>query len=146
MACGALHLGEEAIGGLSAGIIGTIIGFPLDVVKTRMQTSQSASSHGIISMGSQIVRKEGVFALYKGIGPPLISLSILNTINFTSYSFFRQTVFQGDRGFDLRNGLAGMSCGPVASTVSTVENLVKVCWPHKKVLKQTQSYPKIFFS
>lgn len=122
-----LHLGEEAIGGLSAGVIGTIIGFPLDVVKTRMQTSQSSSSPGgIISMGSKIVRQEGIFALYKGLGPPLISLSILNTINFTSYSLFRQRVFQGEKGFDLRNGLAGMACGPIASSVSTVENLVKV--------------------
>ena len=29
------HLGEEAVGGLSAGIVGTLLGFPLDLVKTR---------------------------------------------------------------------------------------------------------------
>eukprot|EP00579_Thalassiosira_antarctica_P014001 CAMPEP_0201942616 /NCGR_PEP_ID=MMETSP0903-20130614/49358_1 /ASSEMBLY_ACC=CAM_ASM_000552 /TAXON_ID=420261 /ORGANISM="Thalassiosira antarctica, Strain CCMP982" /LENGTH=69 /DNA_ID=CAMNT_0048485051 /DNA_START=56 /DNA_END=262 /DNA_ORIENTATION=- len=27
------HLGEEAIGGFAAGIIGTLLGFPLDLVK-----------------------------------------------------------------------------------------------------------------
>ena len=32
-----VNLGEEALGGLSAGIVGTVIGFPLDVIKTRMR-------------------------------------------------------------------------------------------------------------
>lgn len=50
-----LHLGEEALGGLSAGIVGTVIGYPLDVVKTRSKfhfmnrflclTSQGVSSN-----------------------------------------------------------------------------------------------------
>jgi len=29
------HLGEEVIGGFAAGVIGTLLGFPLDLVKTR---------------------------------------------------------------------------------------------------------------
>jgi solute carrier family 25 carnitine/acylcarnitine transporter 20/29 len=82
-----MSLAEEAVGGLSAGIIGTVIGFPLDTIKTRMQT-QSVSA-GIISTGNSVIRKEGVLALYKGIIPPLISLSILNTLTFTSYSYLQ---------------------------------------------------------
>ena len=61
-----LHLGEEALGGLSAGIIGTIIGYPLDLVKTRMQTT-STGSKNIFGVGKQIVKKEGIGALYKGV-------------------------------------------------------------------------------
>ena len=30
-----INLGEEALGGLAAGIVGTVLGFPLDLVKTR---------------------------------------------------------------------------------------------------------------
>ena len=30
-----VNLGEEALGGLAAGIVGTVLGFPLDLVKTR---------------------------------------------------------------------------------------------------------------
>lgn len=119
-----LHIGQEALGGLSAGIVGTIIGYPLDLVKTRMQTSGANSNLSVVGVAGHIVQKEGFLALYKGIAPPLISLSILNTINFTQYCYFRQ-VWQGTDGFDLRNGLAGLSGAPITSTVSTVENLIK---------------------
>jgi solute carrier family 25 carnitine/acylcarnitine transporter 20/29 len=115
-------LAEEAVGGLSAGIIGTVIGFPLDTIKTRMQT-QSVSA-GILATGNSVVRKEGALALYKGILPPLISLSILNTLTFTSYSYL-QSLLHATRGWDGRNALAGSLCGVAAGTVSTVENLVK---------------------
>jgi solute carrier family 25 carnitine/acylcarnitine transporter 20/29 len=120
-----LHLGEEAIGGLSAGIVGTVIGFPLDLVKTRMQTGVASTNHGIVGVATNVVRTEGLGALYKGIGPPLISLSILNTVGFTSYSFFRD-VYGGQPGWDFRNALAGMSGAPLLGMVSTVENMIKV--------------------
>lgn len=120
-----LHLGEEAIGGLSAGIIGTVIGFPFDLVKTRLQTgSASSSTAGIVGLLTDIVRKEGVGGLYKGIGPPLISLSILNTTTFTQYAYFRE-LYNANPGWDGRTYLAGASCAPVSGVVSTVENLVK---------------------
>ena len=115
-------LAEEAVGGLSAGVIGTVIGFPLDTIKTRMQT-QSVSA-GILSTGQSIVRQESFLALYKGIIPPLISLSILNTATFASYSYL-QSLLHATRGWDGRNALAGCCCGVAAGTVSTVENLVK---------------------
>jgi solute carrier family 25 carnitine/acylcarnitine transporter 20/29 len=119
-----LHLGEEALGGLSAGIVGTIIGYPLDLVKTRMQTSGCGASLTIVGVASSVVRREGILALYKGIAPPLISLSILNTLNFSSYSFFRH-LYRAKHGWDHRNAVAGMSGAPIGAMVSTVENLVK---------------------
>ena len=120
-----LHLGEEALGGLSAGIVGTVIGFPLDTVKTRMQTGTAKAGSGIVKVARNVVKHEGFFSLYKGIGPPLISLSILGTLTFTQYSYF-QEVYQSDPGWDFRNYLAGISCSPVAGMVSTIENMIKV--------------------
>mmetsp|Transcript_18246 Transcript_18246/g.23512 ORF Transcript_18246/g.23512 Transcript_18246/m.23512 type:complete len:297 (+) Transcript_18246:64-954(+) len=117
-----LYLTQEAAGGLSAGVVGTVIGYPLDLIKTRMQTG--SKSGGILATGTNIVRNEGMLAMYKGVGPPLLSLSILNTLNFTAYSFFH-SYFQAERGWDYRNFLAGGVIGPFASTVSTIENLVK---------------------
>ena len=122
-----LNLGEEAIGGLSAGILGTIIGYPLDLIKTRFQTGSLSSSQGrqsILSVGKEIVRSEGLPALYKGVGPPLISLSILNTTTFIQYAYFRE-LYKATPGWDPRNFLAGISCAPFAAIVSTVENLTK---------------------
>jgi hypothetical protein len=117
----AINFKQEMLGGFSAGVVGTVIGYPLDLVKTRMQTSSDGK--GFLRVGSRIVRKEGVRALYKGMAPPLISLAILNTGNFTSYNYFR-TLFGSDRGWDVKNGMAG-AMGCWGSSVSTVEHMIK---------------------
>lgn len=117
-----VRLLEEALGGLSAGVFGTFIGYPLDLIKTRMQVY--SGGNGILHIGSTIVRKEGFLALYKGMGPPLLSLSILNTLNFSSYSYFRH-LYSANKGWDFRNALAGATGAPLAGTVSTVEHMVK---------------------
>ncbi|KAI2502595.1 mitochondrial carrier protein [Fragilaria crotonensis] len=117
-----LRLGEEALGGLSAGIIGTVIGFPLDVIKTRLQTG--SKNMNMIQMASRIVRTEGILSLYKGIVPPLLSLSLINTLSFTSYSYFRR-LYGGTNGWDGTNSLAGMTGCPIFSLVTTPENFIK---------------------
>jgi hypothetical protein len=87
-----------------------------------MQTNHN--NRGILATARSIVQSQGVSALYKGVGPPLLSLSILNTVNFTSYSYFSSQL-GSQAGWDFRHALAGGICGPLASTVSTVENLIK---------------------
>lgn len=124
------HLGEEVIGGFAAGVVGTLLGFPLDLVKTRMQTQASSSSssvkqRGPMSLLSHILRTEGLASMYKGVGPPLVSLSIVNTLSFTSYSYFRQNLFHGQDGWDYNNALAGMLGAPIFGLVTTPENLLK---------------------
>ena len=118
------------MGGLCAGIVGTVIGYPLDLIKTRMQTDPQLmmnknNNTGILRIGADIFRTEGYQALYKGMVPPLISLSLLNTMNFASYNYVRSNIFHAERGWDVRNGLAGMVGGPLGSTISTVEHMIK---------------------
>jgi solute carrier family 25 carnitine/acylcarnitine transporter 20/29 len=119
-----INFGEEALGGLAAGVVGTIIGFPLDLVKTRMQTGSSVVVGSMVGVASHIVRTEGILSLYKGIAPPLISLSIINTMSFTSYSFFREQ-YNGSNGWDWKNSFAGMTGAPLFGIVTTPENFVK---------------------
>jgi len=137
-----VNLKIEAAGGLAAGIIGTVIGYPLDLVKTRMQTSSNVAaaagkttsasttaspntqSKNLFQIGYSIARSEGFSALYKGMTPPLISLCILNTMTFTSYNYIR-TQYGAKRGFDIRNAAAGITTAPLASVISTVEHLLK---------------------
>ena len=124
------HFWEEVFGGFAAGVVGTLLGFPLDLVKTRMQTqasspSSSAKQRGPISLLSHILRTEGLSSMYKGVGPPLLSLSIVNTLSFTSYSYFRQNLFHGKDGWDYKNALSGMMGAPVFGLVTTPENFIK---------------------
>ena len=39
-----MKLRDETIGGFAAGVTGTVIGYPLDLVKTRMQTASSTTT------------------------------------------------------------------------------------------------------
>jgi solute carrier family 25 carnitine/acylcarnitine transporter 20/29 len=116
---------SESFGGFSAGIVGTVVGFPLDLVKTRMQTSAMNSS--LVNTFRHIVRNEGVPALYKGVSTPLLSLPILNTLNFTSYNHFKRSL--GGNGDTFRGVTgcfaAGSLAGPIASIISTPEHMLK---------------------
>eukprot|EP00520_Triparma_pacifica_P004886 CAMPEP_0118663050 /NCGR_PEP_ID=MMETSP0785-20121206/17182_1 /TAXON_ID=91992 /ORGANISM="Bolidomonas pacifica, Strain CCMP 1866" /LENGTH=277 /DNA_ID=CAMNT_0006556683 /DNA_START=73 /DNA_END=902 /DNA_ORIENTATION=- len=117
---------RDIFGGFTAGVVGTVIGYPLDTIKTRMQTGSSGGG-GIFAVGRRILQTEGFPAFYKGIGTPLLSLSILNTLNFTSYNHFKR-VFGGDNatnGGIIRCVMAGVVAGPIASVVSTPEHLIK---------------------
>lgn len=49
-----MRIKDEAIGGLSAGIIGTVIGYPLDLVKTRMQAT--GAKGGIAQVTRNVIR------------------------------------------------------------------------------------------
>ena len=119
------HLGEEAIGGFAAGIVGTLLGFPLDLAKTRMQTQTADGKLSPLSLLRHILKTEGIASLYKGVGPPLLSLSIVNTLSFSSYSYWRQNHFHGSDGWDYRNALSGMMGAPLFGIVTTPENLLK---------------------
>ena len=121
------HVGEEVVGGFSAGVIGTLLGYPLDLAKTRMQTQLTSGdkTRSTISLLSHILRTEGIKSMYKGIAPPLVSLSIVNTLSFTSYSYFRQNHFHGQAGWDYNNALSGMMGAPIFGLVTTPENFLK---------------------
>lgn len=75
-----VNLKLEAMGGLAAGVIGTVIGYPLDLIKTRMQTStKSSMSNNMFQIGMNIVRK-GIFISIQRGDPTS------NLIKFVKYS------------------------------------------------------------
>ena len=41
----------------------------------------------MIKIMQETVRNEGVFAFYKGVGPPLATVPLVNSIVFASYEF-----------------------------------------------------------
>lgn len=116
---------SDAAGGLCAGVTGTLIGYPLDTVKTRMQTSASPLS--MFAVGGGILKREGAKAFYKGVATPLLSLSVLSTLNFTCYSYLKSSFSDPASGRAGPLGIlsAGALCGPVAAVFSTPEHLLK---------------------
>ncbi|KAK0396206.1 hypothetical protein QR680_001620 [Steinernema hermaphroditum] len=92
------------VGGAVGGTAGTCITCPLEVVKTRLQSSRggdcvspSTSSlknpishfmkrNSVFTHVAHIVKKEGVGALYKGLGPNLVGVAPSKAVYFYVYS------------------------------------------------------------
>jgi hypothetical protein len=87
-----------------------------------MQTQRTVTELSPIRLLIHIVRNEGIASVYKGVGPPLLSLSIVNTLSFTSYSYFRQNVYHGQDGWDMNNAFSGMMAAPVFGIITTPES------------------------
>ena len=62
--------------GIVGGCSGTIVGHPLDTLKTRLQIDLTHKS--TIKTLKGIIKHEGVKGLYKGISAPLIGSTLVN--------------------------------------------------------------------
>eukprot|EP01041_Mallomonas_annulata_P010401 gene10401-21686_t len=120
---------QVTVAGAFAGVIGTILGFPFDTIKTKMQTSQGEYS-SMSQAFRKVIRNEGIIGgLYRGVGSPLIALTALNMLNFSNYATFKEKLgVDNDHkgtGFDYRIVIAGAASGPLASIISTPFEFIK---------------------
>ncbi|KGB76325.2 hypothetical protein CNBG_2163 [Cryptococcus deuterogattii R265] len=75
---------KVVVSATSASVISTFAGFPLDSLKSRLQSSREKVS--IPRLAADVVREEGIGGLWRGFPLPLITISIVRTISFTIYS------------------------------------------------------------
>lgn len=75
---------QEAIVGGTAGACGVFLGYPLDLVKTRLQSMPEIKSP-IICI-KQLIAKEGFLGLYRGITAPLTAQFFMNGLSFAGDS------------------------------------------------------------
>mmetsp|Transcript_16906 Transcript_16906/g.23417 ORF Transcript_16906/g.23417 Transcript_16906/m.23417 type:complete len:318 (+) Transcript_16906:98-1051(+) len=116
---------EDLISGTVAGVLQTLVGHPLDTIKTRLQT-QPTDKHGrglkysgLTHCFRNTLREERIFGLYKGMISPLSGLTFLNAILFASYGFARNHFIteSGDQQLTLTQV---MLCGTFAGTAQCV--------------------------
>eukprot|EP01099_Mayorella_cantabrigiensis_P001638 TRINITY_DN1734_c0_g1_i2.p1 TRINITY_DN1734_c0_g1~~TRINITY_DN1734_c0_g1_i2.p1 ORF type:complete len:182 (+),score=3.24 TRINITY_DN1734_c0_g1_i2:97-642(+) len=124
----------DVFAGSLAGVFGTIVGYPLDTIKSRLQTQ------GIYSSGSdcfrKIIKTEGFHGLFRGMMAPIVSLTVLNSICFGVYGHFKRYFDASNikRGLILPNNqitntqiaLSGGISGALQSIISGPFELVKV--------------------
>lgn len=65
-----------------------IAGHPLDLLKVRMQNS--AVKLSLMGVLKNTYRHEGLLGFYKGVGPPLVNVPLVNSIIFASYEFMKR--------------------------------------------------------
>lgn len=128
-------------GGLG-GTVSAIVTCPLEVIKTRLQSSASAFTQpeselarqiingsnkpkgaeiterrlGILGCGRHIIHTEGVRALYKGLGPNLIGVAPSRAIYFTVYAKSKR--FCTDAGISRDSPIVHMCAGASAGFVT----------------------------
>lgn len=73
-------LAGKLLNGAVAGVTGTLVIYPLDMIKTRLQSQRpNASGHLPYRSGlhcaQEILRKEGILGFYRGLGPNLVGIT-----------------------------------------------------------------------
>ena len=139
--------GKGFIAGTFCGICETIVGHPLDTLKTRIQCasspslktppinttslsiSQNAAKPSFITTGINIIRTDGFMALYRGFSARVMACAIANGFLFGSNGEFKRLLkFDPDihSPLNYRFVLAGALTGVLESTVNTPVDSVKV--------------------
>ncbi|XP_026679626.1 mitochondrial ornithine transporter 1 [Diaphorina citri] len=85
--CGALA--TMAAGGVGGIALWTVI-FPVDVIKSRVQASSQQNTANFVTQMTDIVKKEGVLALYNGLQPTLIRTIPASAVLFLVYEYSKK--------------------------------------------------------
>lgn len=79
-----------ALVGFMAGGTAVLANSPVDTLKTRMQGLEAAKYKNMFDCMLQISRNEGVLALYKGLVPRFMRLSLQASVIFTVYDVYME--------------------------------------------------------
>jgi hypothetical protein len=82
---------NDLVCGSLAGLAYILTAHPLDSIKVRMQLDRRST----LSLRSTIMetyKHEGFRGFYKGMGSPLITIPLVNSIVFASYEFAKRTM------------------------------------------------------
>eukprot|EP00842_Homolaphlyctis_polyrhiza_P002149 jgi/Hompol1/2935/HPOL_003060-RA len=131
-----------ASGGI-AGCCEALACHPLDTIKVRLQLSSGRKFNALsaealpqkrksfITVGRQIVQKEGFLSLYKGLGPVVAGIVPKMAIRFTSFEYYKELLAgvnaNGKSATSAQIFLAGLGAGATESVlVVTPMDVIKI--------------------
>jgi len=126
-----LRRNKAVVCAISASYISTFAGYPLDSIKSRLQTTRTPIS--ITKLAALVYREEGVVGFYRGLWIPLMTISFVRAASFTIYTrtkeYFRDHhMLSRNRMWDVSatGGIGGALSGSLISFGSAPFELVKV--------------------
>lgn len=128
---GFLRQNKATVSALAASYASTLAGYPLDSLKSRLQTTKHPIS--IPRIAVLVYKEEGLVGFYRGLWIPLITISFVRAASFTIYN--RTKEFFRDREYLARDtisnvsfigGTGGAMSGALISFTSAPFELVKV--------------------
>ncbi|KAK1225625.1 hypothetical protein PQX77_011425 [Marasmius sp. AFHP31] len=117
---------NELIAGSVGGAAQVLVGQPLDTVKTRAQIAPKGMFKGPMDILTQTIRKEGFFALYKGMASPLIGIAGVNSLLFASYGVSKRIVSPFPQLSLPETALAGSMAGAANAILASPVEMFKV--------------------
>ncbi|CBN77199.1 conserved unknown protein [Ectocarpus siliculosus] len=121
-----LRIGKLSVAGTIGGLAECMAAYPLDTVKTRMQTSEAASSGGAFRCFSTAIREDGALALYRGMSSRVVASMLAASVLFGANGTLKE-VFGADSSQPLsgRFMLAAMGTGVLEAIAYCPLELVK---------------------
>ncbi|XP_018327975.2 mitochondrial 2-oxoglutarate/malate carrier protein-like [Agrilus planipennis] len=106
--------------GGAAGMGATLFVQPLDLVKNRMQLQKSKEKVSSFKVMTNVIKNEGIFALYGGLSAGLMRQATYTTTRLGVYTWLFDIASQGDKppNFFIKAAL-GMAAGCVGAFVGT---------------------------
>ncbi|KAK1313684.1 hypothetical protein QJS10_CPA06g02175 [Acorus calamus] len=89
---------ERFIAGAAAGITATILCLPLDTIRTKMVAPGGEALGGVIGVFQHMVKTEGFFSLYKGLGPSIISMAPSGAVFYGVYDILKSSYLHSPEG------------------------------------------------
>ncbi|KIJ67416.1 hypothetical protein HYDPIDRAFT_25870 [Hydnomerulius pinastri MD-312] len=117
---------NDLIAGSFGGAAQVLIGQPLDTIKTRAQIAPKGMFTGPMDILTQTLRKEGFFALYKGMASPLIGIAGVNSLLFASYAASKRIVSPFPQLSIPQIALAGAMAGAANAILASPVEMFKV--------------------
>jgi hypothetical protein len=124
-----LSFKEHMIAGASAGVMEHIFMFPVDTIKTRMQTITASGSpeyRSIVDAALTISRKEGFFRLYRGMSAIASAAIPSHAVYFATYEYCKEKFGGNLPGYHMiEHGLAGAVATMAHDAIVTPLDVVK---------------------
>lgn len=117
---------NDLVAGSVGGAAQVLVGQPLDTVKTRAQIAPKGMFKGPMDVLAQTVRKEGFFALYKGMASPLLGIAGVNSLLFASYVYSKRIVSSFPQLSLKEIAMAGAMAGAANAILASPVEMFKV--------------------
>ncbi|CAK8986333.1 Mitochondrial substrate carrier family protein S (Carnitine/acylcarnitine translocase) (CAC) (Solute carrier family 25 member 20 homolog B) [Durusdinium trenchii] len=117
--------------GSVAGAASVLVGHPFDSLKTKLQVGSPLSTVLSTERGAVATLQQ----LYRGVGPPLFTVGLVQSVNFTLYEFFKHKLLLKERAskahvsdnyYLTRVFMAGACGGAGLAVLTNPISLVKV--------------------
>ncbi|KAL1926609.1 hypothetical protein VTP01DRAFT_5730 [Rhizomucor pusillus] len=117
----------DFVAGTISGMANVLVGQPIDTIKVRLQLD-SSRFNGALDCARQTIKKEGFFALYKGMASPLVGIGAVNALLFAANSAIKKSMqeYPGQVLSLDKIALAGAGAGIVNSILASPVELLKI--------------------